>query len=97
MSERPTYNILNPCHITLRQSTISQYEAVKTFAEITSKTLKVGELAVIHMPSIASQLTREEYDCKLEEYANMLKNEEYFKKNSVLIDRNIPSEHVEKK
>ena len=89
MSKTPTYTIINPCQMTLRQSTISEYEAIKTFAETTYKTLKGGELAILQMPSIASQLTHKEYDCKLEKYSNMLKNEEYFKKNSVLIDKHI--------
>lgn len=84
MAEKPTYTILNPCHIALSQSTICEYEYIKTFAETTLKTLKNGDSAVLLMPSVMYTLTEQEQNCKMKEYSEILQNEKYFK-NSVIV------------
>lgn len=84
MAENPTYTTLNPCHIALSQSTICEYESIKTFAKITRKKLKRGETSVLVMPSVAFNLTEQEYNCKLGVYVDMLHNDEYFKSVSAI-------------
>ena len=84
MAEKPTYTILNPCHIALTQSTICEYESIKTFAETTLKTLKNGDIAILFMPSVMYKLTDQEQNCKMKEYSDILQNEEYFK-HSVIV------------
>ncbi len=86
MAEKPTYAILNPCHIALSQSTICEYEHIKTFAKITRKKLKAHEVAVLVMPSVAFNLTEKEYNCKMGVYIDILHNEEYFKTVSSIFE-----------
>ena len=82
------YNILNPCHTSLGQSTICEYDIIKSFAKTTHKTLKGGEVAVLLMPSMTYKLTEHEYKSTLINYSDILQNDEYFKKNSVTVVTN---------
>ena len=86
MAEKPTYTILNPCHIALTQSTICEYESIKTFAKSTRKKLKGNEVAVLVMPSVAFNLTEQEYNCKMGAYIDILHKEEYFKTVSSIFE-----------
>ena len=86
MAEKPTYTILNPCHIALSQSTICEYESIKTFAKSTRKKLKGNEVAVLLMPSVAFNLTEQEYNCKMGAYIDILHKEEYFKTVSSIFE-----------
>lgn len=88
MAEKPIYTILNPCHTSLGQSTICDYEIIKSFAKTTHKTLKGGEVAVLLIPSMTSKLTDQAYKSTLTKYSDILQNDEYFKKNSVTVGTN---------